>query len=320
MVRKRRKKKSKVRFSQMFRDRIDRIEPATRMAIGRWVLRAVILAVICPTIVFGLRTLANYVHNLPQFKGQQVTLTLANKPKWMDKALAEQIMQQSIGPVRNRLEQQRATGRSQEMARLLAQRLPNSAWVKHVSYVRRCYAGELVTACEFRRPVAMLQHQGAYRLVDETGVILPGKYTQADLVASGLLAIGGLNAKPPTDGSRWTRMDLQAALELVGMLDKQPYSSQICSIDVGNFGGRIDPLASWIVLITNSGSKIRWGRPPGQEMGLENNCDQKMALLAGLYSQFGRLDMKRTFVDIRRNPTEVDVPISERQLSDAGNR
>jgi len=293
------------------------MDPARRARIAGATARVATVCILIVLVAVGLRRLERYVQQLPRFRGRQVTLTLADKPAWMDQALAEQILEDAIGPIRSRLSRLRSQGQGYQMVELVAKQLDRSAWVEQVVNVSQCFAGQLVARCRFRKPEVMVARDGRYHLIDQKGVVLPGKYRREDLAASGLLEVKGVHGKMPACGRRWTNMALQAALDLTRMFEQQAFRSQIRVIDVTNYGGSVDPLASWIVLLTDIGATIQWGRPPGQEMGLENSAAQKLALLAGVYRQYGRVDMNRRMIDIRRNPTEVDVAIASGGLSHA---
>lgn len=305
----RRKKRSKIWSPNSFMwSWAMRVDKHTRSRIALRTAQLLIGATVCLLVGFGLQQLKRHVHNMPQFKGKQVTLALAQKPAWMDQSLGRQILYNSIEPVTDTLAQLRDQDQGHQIVTLVAQQLDKNPWIKAVVSVRQCYAGQLTATCLFREPQAAVQCRDIFRLVDQDGVVLPGKYRPADLQSANLLKITGIKGKIPRSGQRWTRMDLQAGLELVRILADQAYRDQITTIDVGNFGGRVDPLSSWIVLVTNNGGKIRWGRPAGQEMGLENSTAQKLSLLARVHQHYGLVDMDLGFVDIRRNPFQVDVP------------
>ena len=177
-------------------------------------------------------------------------------------------------------------------------------------WVRRTFAGQLLIRCEFREPLAMVKSADHYYLVDRNGYLLPGLYQRQALDACGLMEIRGTTGTVPLVGKLWANADLQNGLKLVKLLRTVPFQQQIQAIDVTNFRGRVDPTASWIILVTDRNTVIRWGRPPGQERGLEITADEKLALLTGIYQRHGHIDFGRSFVDVRRSTTEVDVSIA----------
>ena len=122
----------------------------------------------------------------------------------------------------------------------------------------------------------------------------------------------------PAPGQRWAAgkdaalgADLQAGMQLVERIQKQLFAAQIDAVDMANFHGRRDPLASWILLDTVWESAeggtlkphvVEWGRAIGDEKYYEVQADVKIKTLNELNQRFNRIDAGRTYVDIR---TEV---------------
>jgi hypothetical protein len=80
-------------------------------------------------------------------------------------------------------------------------------------------------------------------------------------------------------------------------------------VRVDNHLGRVNPLLPQIELMTDRpGSRIWWGRAPGEEHGCEINSAQKIALLESLYRQSGRIDMNRSYVNVTTWPDRVAAP------------
>ena len=126
----------------------------------------------------------------------------------------------------------------------------------------------------------------------------------------GLLEIHGSRGTSPEAGKKWNDGDLQAGLALVKLLQKSPFKHQIKAVDVTNYQGRSDPASSWLLIITDRRTVIRWGRPVEQEQGLETTAPQKLALLTGAFLKHRHIDCNRSFIDVRRSPTEVDASIA----------
>ncbi len=269
-----------------------------------------VVSVLISSGVWGLSRLEGYVNKLDIFTSSQVTVSLDSQPQWMSKALASQILSESFAPIVDELARIHRQGHNQEIPRILAQQLAKNAWIKKVKWVRRTFAGQMLVNCEFREPAAMLKSKGVYYLIDSNGYLLPGKYNQQAIRTCGLMEIRGAAGSIPSAGKKWNNPDLMAGLRLVKLLRTMPFRKQIQAVDVTNFKGRIDPTRSWILLITDRNTTIRWGRPPGMEDGLETTAQEKLALIAGIYKRQGHVDFGRSFIDVRRSATEVDVSIA----------
>ena len=199
--------------------------------------------------------------------------------------------------------------------RTLAERLggaladPRIGWVKSVDRIRIDPSGEVTVKCQFRMPAAWVQHRKIGYLVDAEGVRLPGRYDIEDCRSTAMMVIEGVTAGPPEIGDPWMGDDVASALNLVSLLDGKPFRHQVTSVLVGNYRGRRDRSRPHIELGTDMpGSRIWWGRPPGEDVGTEISAEQKLMLLETLYRQSGRIDMNRAYVDIMTWPDRVAMP------------
>ena len=265
---------------------------------------AFVVGVTCAALL-GLGRLQRYVHSLPDYH-KRLRLELADVPPWLQRPQNRHILQ-SV---------KQEAGISQEQSHLddgltqrLAARLGRSGWVRKVVSVEKCYGGRIVARCEYRQPIAWVMHGDWCFLVDDACVRLPGRYAHVQVARAGLLQVAGVRSPPPEVGQPWDGEDLADAIRLVSQLADQPFREQIVGVLVYNHDGREDPYEAHIELATDQpGNRIRWGRAPGEELGLEPTAEQKLALLQGLYRKYRRVDMGKSYVDIRRSPYSVDVP------------
>ncbi len=287
----------------------------TLFGLRKVLLNLLIVIILCTGVVISLHQLERYVRRLPIFTSSQVTVSLESQPPWMSRALASEILTKSFMPIKGKLAELHRRGLDDKLPKILAYQLDKNPWVKKVIWVRRTFAGSIVINCTFREPLAKVKSGRWYYLVDYQGHLLPGRYADKSLEGCGLMEIRGVAGAVPAAGKLWANKDLLSAIKLVKLLKTMPFRKQIRAVDVTNYAGRIDPSSPWIVLVTDRDTIIRWGRPPGQENGLEISADQKLALLAGIYKRHGYVDFGRSFVDIRRSATEVDVSIASADLT-----
>jgi len=308
---KRKKSKGKSLIDSISERMVSRLGGAEQFAnLKKVLLNLLIVIIACSGIVLSLHKLEQYVQSLPIFTSAQVTVSLESQPAWMSRALASEILTKSFTPIRDKLANLHRQGRDDQLPKILAYQLRENPWVKKVVWVRRTFAGSIVINCTFREPLTKVKSGRWYYLVDYQGHLLLGRYSDKSLEGCGLIEIRGVAGAVPSAGKLWANEDLQEALKLVKLIKTMPFRKQIRSVDVTNYSGRIDPSSCWIVLITDRDTTIRWGRPPGRENGLEISAEQKLALLAGIYKRHGYVDFGRSFVDIRRSATEVDVSIA----------
>ncbi len=309
-----RKKKSKV--AQKLKEKVSNLLSAT-INFTKTSKLIIPLILICGLII-GLGELEKYVRTLPVFTTSKLTVELHSQPAWMSDALAKKILRESFGDIKDQLKDLHRKGDNTKIIELLAYKMRCNPWVKQLLWVRRTFGAQYVINCTFRQPIVTVQLGKWWYLIDEHGYILPGKYSK-DVVSKGeFIEIRGFSGLIPQVGKVWRNPDLQAGLKIVRVIYNLPFKHQIKAVDVSNFNGRINPATSWISLITNRDTIIHWGRPIGEEKGLEITAKQKLALLMGIYKQFGHIDFGRAFVDIRRSPTEVDVSIASAKTNNLG--
>jgi len=259
---------------------------------------ALVTVVLLGLSLFGLGRLEAHVQAGLATRVEPTQLLLVDLPDVLQ-PLAEAELLSSLTPL---LEQ--AVWTEADLCRALAERLAPSGWVAKVNFVRRGGDGCFHVSCRYRVPFALVQQGGQFRLVDEEGVRLPGtyRYDPAWPLLQGLAAVA------PEPGYRWDGEDLQAGLDLIRLLQAEPYAAQITGVLVDNFNGRYDRRQAHLQLATDqAGGRIRWGSPLGREME-ENQPAQKLALLRENFRRTGRADAGHPVIDVSTFPDRFTIP------------
>ena len=201
-------------------------------------------------------------------------------------------------------------------------------WIKEVRQVRRTYVSEpgdtIEVDCDFRAPIALVRWNDAFWFVDNDGVKLPEQFTPTEVpkIAIGpagkivMRIIEGVRHVPVDPGMRWTGDDLAAGLEMVKLLANQPFAEDVVKVDVSNFQGRDNPRDAFISLVTRYNTAIKWGRPPSaKDYFIEVSTARKLDELAQIYNQYGRIDAKHPWLDIRFD--KITYPADQPATADA---
>ena len=277
-------------------------------AVGR--ARAVRLAkAVCALglvalICVGLGRLRRQVCGLAEYRGE-VRLELVDLPDWLERGEHRHIVESVIGAARP---SGGDTFLDAELVGRVGRQMARSGWIRRVVTVEKCYGRVIRARCEFRKPLAWVMHGDYCYLIDGEGVRLPGRYSHGQVKGAGLVQIAGVHAGPPASGEPWVGEDLRAGVKLAALLEGCAFRGQVSGVLVHNYGGRENSRESHLQLATDRpGSRIRWGRAPGCEVGIEPSAGEKIALLRGLYRRYQRIDMGRSYVDVRRSAHSVDV-------------
>lgn len=222
---------------------------------------------------YGERALRAYVAQRTAKPVLHERIELAETPRWMSPALARELRT----AVAFELGEDPLDGQSLQHA---AKALSASPWVAQVQRIERLPGGRARVHAHYRRPVAVVETDHGYQMVDPQGVVLPQTYRVQELAAVGLMPIEGVLAPPPRAGTRWDDPQLDAALAVLRLLEPQPWYSQVKSIDASgrDTRGRIR-----LVLHTARG-QITWGLPPGQEQPVEPAAATKLQWLHQIYA------------------------------------
>lgn len=279
--------------------------PLWRRALGSpWCGRmmrtgGVTLAVLLPLVAAGLavRRLEGHVRARVLVDHPEAQAVFVDLPPSLDD-LAFNVMHDTVaGHLRRPWTDDR-------LCRDIAAALAGVAWVEKVHYVRRRPDARILISCRYRIPVAMVQSEARFLLVDASAVRLPGQYSYDPTWH----LIQGAEAMAPPPGHPWPGKDLRAGLDVLAAIRGESFVDQISAVLVDNFAGRTDPLASHISLATDrSGGRIRWGSAPGYEVE-ENRVEQKVALLRENYRQTGRVDGNHLVIDIAVHPDRYVIP------------
>jgi hypothetical protein len=283
---------------------VDPAVVAFRRRIAFHFTAAVLFVTLCGV---GLYFDRRYVEHKVAFAKQPPTVVLKNRPAWMSDFLAEQIVQTARPQGTHSAFDHQLLVDTVEM-------LKANPWIAEVRQVRRGFGRQpgdtLEVDCEYRAPVALVEWQGYYWLVDGNGVKLPEVFSLADVprIVTGqdgrmnIRVIEGVRHAPPESGAKWAGEDLNAGLELVKLLFGKPYTEEVVKVNVTNFAGRADKKAAQLVLVTRQNTHVRWGQPvtpPKDHFEVEASAAQKLRFMQAIWEEKRQVDGGYAWVDIR---------------------
>src|SRR5688572_10594799 len=273
---------------------------------GRAALQVLMVVAFLGVCGGAYTAIRGYVQEEVVAQAEPPQVVFKTKPAWMTDLVVKQLAA-SFRPAKARSVFDR------ELLVETHRRLKANPWIGTVRGVRRVYGegpGDTIEIdCDFRAPMAVVQAGPDYWFVDGGGIKLPERFTAADLPkliyasdgSTNLRVIEGVRRPPPRlAGQHRQGEDLAAALELVRHFYGQPFLNEVVRIDVSNFAGRVDPREAQIVLRTRYRTEVRWGRPwSSTDAFIEVRPERKMQYMRNVLAEFGRIDARQPWIDIR---------------------
>ncbi|MDA0282719.1 MAG: hypothetical protein O3B13_08945 [Planctomycetota bacterium] len=178
-----------------------------------------------------------------------------------------------------------------ELATLIAEAFEQHPWVQKPVTVQISVPARAKVSFDYREPVAMVSVSDGYYPVDEEGILLPpGDFPPSDI---GLYPkITGMTTVPLAGvGLAWGDERVTAAARLSVVLFPYWNEWKLRSVEV-------PPRATAevlyeelrLVVTTDGGSRIIWGRPPGNNHPLEVTDEQKIGRLKSFLSKARSFD------------------------------
>ena len=287
-----------------------------RRAVGYRLARAVLVAAVAAAVagaaVCGVASLRDQVRSAGAYQVSASSLRLGEGPLWMTPGMLAELDVGLLDPDFP----QRFSLLDEGVTERIAAAYARCVWVESVKRIEKHdprvdpSRPPLEIVLKFRRPVAFVETPRGSCLVDASGVRLPGMYREPALGAERLLVIRGVATRPPEVGQAWLDASLDAGLRVAEAVGPHRDRFQLASVDVSNCGGRRDPHETEIALLTENGTRIKWGKAPSPEAARlrEKTPEEKLAYLAYVYRQMGgRVDGVLAYIDIpneaiRRRP------------------
>lgn len=188
-------------------------------------------------------------------------------------------------------------------------------WISNVDRVQKSFPASIVVELRYRKSVAMVQVAAGRVPIDVHGVVLPSADFSASDVTRFPLIKNVTSQSVARPGMVWNDPALLAAAQLAALLEEQWKSLKLEAILVPrNATSVTDPNDVPLELLAQGGSKIVWGRPPGNDHPGELEATQKIRRLEKYLADFGdygkpngpyEIDI-RHWQEISRRPLAID--------------
>lgn len=253
----------------------------TPLIVTSFLISIGVLAPYVPYLMPNLSELEEYQFDLDQLQ--------VNPPNpWVPGSLLDDVLRESNLPRKVSLIER-------DLCRDVALALENHPWVRQVEFVRLTSEPAVQAVIDYRRPVAFIEFESGFLPVDQAGTLLPVDSFSADDVER-LPRILGLDPSPSLDSHDYDPRVLKAATQIAEILapgqDMDRYwipfklkgiiAPKIAEGDDGTLGLTFE-------ILTEGGSRIIWGNPPGTDQ-LEPTPEQKLGRMEQYVTRYGDFD------------------------------
>lgn len=242
------------------------------------------------------------LEELPDYRCSVADIRVTTPDRWVPADLLQRIIVEAELPKEVSL-------LDETLAERIATAFADNPWIEQVETVRISRQHGIEVLVTYRSPAVMVQVAGGLYPVDRHGVLLPpDDFTAADIASFPILrAVQQPPAGPA--GSKWEQPVVQGGARLADALtpggDLSRYWRAFGLQAIEPIPGEdTDRGVTNFALLTTSGSRILWGRPPGEDE-LEPSAEQKLARLESYFAAHAGPDgiPPRKQIDIRHFDT-----------------
>ena len=190
-------------------------------------------------------------------------------------------------------------------------------WIARVIQVRKSFPAAIEVSVEYRKPVVMAQVPGGRIPLDAAGILLP----TADFASSdsdGFPLIQPVEVKPKIrPGNVWNDPGILAAARLAALLGDHWKSLKLAAISIpSDIDAATDANDVILALVGRDGSRVVWGRPPGNDHPGELEATQKIRRLEKYLADYGDYGQPNGpyEIDIRHWQEITRRPLAQKQL------
>jgi hypothetical protein len=199
---------------------------------------------------------------------------------------------------------QRSAGLPDELSSLdiqltsrLGEAFGANPWVRKVREVRLIHPRTVRVGLTYREPVAVVQTAHSLHPIDRDAVLLPAE----DLTDPAIyVTISGVRSTPTSPaGTKWQDPVVQAAAITADTLAGYHLKLSISAIDVSEYRPAATRPGA-IMLLTEAGTRVKWGRPPDDDFPGEVSTQTKLTRLFKYLQDHGSLDKPA-------GPNDIDI-------------
>jgi hypothetical protein len=289
---------------------LPKAEPSTLAKLARALFRPSVLLTFA-TVALAFVALPILSRSLPDPKQRSEYVTdhsaikINEPPHWVPRDLVEQVLDQAQFPKQLSL-------LDDDLTRKIAIAFDRHPWVADVVHVQKSVPARIDVELEYRRPVAMVQVEAGMYPIDPKGILLPPSDFSVAESESYPLITDVKSSPRGSAGTPWGDPSILGAARIADALSTHWRDFDLKEIRRIRRTPEDATETTFYELGTVGGSRILWGRAPGDDHPGELTVKQKIGRLQRYHSDFGGFDEPH-------GPYEIDIrhwqEISRRPLT-----
>ena len=267
--------------------------------------------------VLGMRPLEKRASQLPGTRATVVDIrwptvqtTSGERVTWVPKAEREALTEVATAALAG--DNERFTGESLQR---VGKAMTSSGWFTNTPKIQRVVGGKIQIDGAWRAPAAVVRRDGVDQLISWDGFPMPVTAnvgtTQFPVIDSPALPAPKLAGGATVDfNTAWQGEDIAASLELLAVLLRQPWGSQIGGIDARDFSS-----TRAMIVSTTFGTRIYWGGRYNKPALGEVNSEQKIGHLTELYNKHNRIDAGYPMIYVNNTKLQFNISATAEALA-----
>jgi hypothetical protein len=268
-------------------------------------------------IVLGMRPLEQRASQLPgtratliDIRWPTVQTSTGEQVTWVPKAERDALSEMAQAALAG--DNERFTGESLER---VGKAMASSGWFTHTPTIKRMTGGRIEINGNWRAPAAVVRRDGVDQLISWDGFPMPVTAnvgaTRFPVIDSPALPAPKLAGSAVVDyNTAWQGEDIAASLELLAVLLRQPWGSQVGGVDAKEFAS-----TRAMVVTTTFGTRIYWGGRYTKPALGEVSSEQKLAHLTDLFSKHNRIDAGYPMIYVNNTKLQFNISATAEALA-----
>jgi hypothetical protein len=184
--------------------------------------------------------------------------------------------------------------------------MATSGWFVGKPRIERVKGGEVHVGGIWRVPAALVRKGDTSQLVSWDGLPMPLKCAAGEekfptivnpVLSAPRTAVGTIDFD-----NAWAGEDIAASLELLALVLRQPWASQVAGVDAQQFSAD-----RTLTILTTMGTRVVWGGRVSRPALGEVSSEQKLAHIQRLFTEKQRIDAGYPLIYVNNNKLQIDI-------------